>query len=356
MLTLPALLLASLAAAPASAAVRVWHLSDIEVYGAQSLTPAAVRAKYGVDIEHMLARWGIPTRGAQDEAQEMERRLTAEIRRDGGYGWTGVTVVDAGRKGGTVDGLVVVDVVLKDQMKERYPFRPAPERDVKDVSGLLDDWARYRELADAGGLASGDELQRAPCPAFYCPDGRGGPDMGKLEAKFAEEVPDYKQLLLQILREDADGAKRARALYLLSYVKDVNDLTAYVSYALTDPDARVRDAAVNILNDVALNRKDVSLPVRDVARMLDYPTPDDRQHALALMLSLSDDPDALSIIYGPAADQVIRLLRSKHPGVHQMAYTLLTVLSEKKYGEHDYDAWDRWLWQERQARIKRGRK
>ena len=39
------------------------------------------------------------------------------------------------------EGLLSFDVVDKDHMAERYVYRPAPQKEVADASGLLDQWA-----------------------------------------------------------------------------------------------------------------------------------------------------------------------------------------------------------------------
>ena len=129
-----------------------------------------------------------------------------------------------------------------------------------------------------------------------------------------------------------------------------------VSSGIGDPDPAVREAAVTILNDMAIHRQDVQFPVREMARLLDHPGAQDREHGLALLLSLSGNKDYTSLIYGPPADQVLRLLRSKHPGVRRMAHTLLGVLSGEDRKPDDYEFWDKWLWRARQAQIKQGAK
>lgn len=353
MKVLPIALLLAATCVRADAAPRVrWELGGVEVYGSEKADTAKIAERYAEDIRHMLNRWG-GSKTAQRQAEDMRASLEKKVKDANGFAWARLDVVQLGREDdGPMKALLMFDVIEKGQMDTRYPFRPTPTKDVKDVSGLLEDWAAYAEVARASALSGGGGLKRTACPGYYCPEGNGGPEMNSFEAKFRDEVPGYKQLLLQILREDADPTKRARSLYLITYLPDASDVTALVSSGIGDSDASVREAAVTILNDMAVNRQDVQFPVRDMARLLDYPGAQDRQHGLALMLSLSGNKDYTSLIYGPAADQVLRLLRTKHPGVRLMAHTLLTVLSGETHKPEDYEGWDKWLWRARQAQIR----
>ena len=347
----------SLGASPAHPASRVrWELGAVEVYGSDKVDTAKFSTRYADDIRHMLNRWGV-SKVAQKQAEEMRVSLEKKVKDAHEFSWARLDVVQMSRDGdGAIKGLLMFDVIEKGQMPERYPFREAPTKDVPDTSGLLDQWAAYAEVARTTALSGVGDIKRTACPAFYCPDGTGSPEMNAYEAKFLEGVPGQKQHFLQILREDSDSSKRARTLYLLTYLPDAADVTALVSSAIADPDPGVREAAVTILNDLAIHRQDVQFPVREMARLLDYPAAQDRQHGLALLLSLSGNKDYTSLIYGPPADQVLRLLRTKHPGVRQMAHTLLGVLSGEEHGPDDYEAWDKWLWRARQTQIKQGTK
>lgn len=333
-----------------------WQFGAVEFYGSDKADPAKVSQNYAEDIRHMLNRWG-GSKTAQRQAEEMRAKLEKKVRDEFGFGWVRLDVVRlSSDEDGTSQGLLMFDVVEKDAMTERYPFRPAPTKEVKDVSGMIEEWAAYATAARTSVISGVGDLRRTVCPAYYCPEGAGGPELNAYESKFRERVPGYKQLLLQILREDADPSKRARSLYLLTYLPDAADVTALVSSAITDPDPSVREAAVTILNDIAIHRQDVQVPVRELFRLLDYPGAQDRQHGLALILSLSGNKDYTSHIYGPPADQVLRLMRTKHPGVRQMAHTLLTVLSGEAHKPSDVEAWDKWLWRARQAQIRQGTK
>lgn len=342
-------------AAPVSAAHARWELSGIEFYGSDRLNAGQFAAKHGEDIRHMFGRWGSPNKVTLAQGEALRAKLERAVQETENIGWARLDVVDAGRsEKGVISGLLMFDVIEKNAMSQRYPFRDAPEKDVPDTSDLIEKWASYENAGRSAALASGADLKRAVCPAYYCPEGTGTPEINALETSFVGLVPANKQLLLHIMREDKNGLKRARALYLLTYLKDASDVTALVSSGLTDPDTRVREAAVTIFNDIAIHRQDIILPVKDVARMLDYPTAPDRQRALALLLSVSGNPEQVSFILGQAADQVLRLLRTKHPGVRDMAYTLLTLISRETHPVDDYAAWDKWLWRARQVQIRKG--
>lgn len=346
-----------LAASPSSAARLRYELADVEVYGSSRLKSEEVVSRHGEAIRHMLARQGSTSKAVQAQAEGMRAALEKAVKAESGAGYLKVQIVDEGRsESGAVKALLLLDVIDKEDMDRRYPFHAAPTGSVKDVSGLLERWSSYEAIGRNHALSGAGDLKRKVCPAFYCPEGGGNPEMSAAETAFVEAVPGYKQLLLQILREDSEGANRARALFLLTYLPDAADVTALVSFGLTDPDVRVREAAVTIFNDLALHRRDVPLPFRDLVKLLDYPDSSDRQRALALMMSLMDNEQYRPLIFGPPADQVLRLLRSKHPGIRQMAHTFLTLLSGEAHKAEDIEAWDKWLWRARQSEIKKGSK
>ena len=351
-----ALLLFAFAPGAEAAAQRRWELGAVEFYGSDKADADKVAQRYAEEIRHMINRWG-GSKTARGQAEAMRVALEKKVKDAYGLGWVRLEISELNRGDeGATKALLLFDVIEADKMAERYPFRPAPAKDVKDTSGLLDQWEKYAAVSRASVLSGAGDLKRTACPAYYCPEGAGSAEMNAFEEKFREAVPGYKQQMLQVLREDADPSKRARALYLITYLPDASDVTALVSSGIGDPDPSVREAAVTILNDMAIHRHDVQFPVREMARLLDYPGPQDRQNGLALLLSLSNIKDYESLIFGPAADQVLRLLRTKHPGVKQMAHTLLSVLSGEQHPADDYEAWDKWLWRARQAQIKQGSK
>ncbi|MBI3299272.1 MAG: HEAT repeat domain-containing protein [Elusimicrobia bacterium] len=332
-----------------------WELGGVEFYGSDRVDADRFAAKHAADIRHMLNRWGAAAKPAQAQAEALRVKLEAAAKEMGGFGWAGLEVVELGdSEGGSSKVLLMVDVVEKDQMSQRYPFRPPPTKDVPDPAGLIAKWAGYEDAGRQAALASGADLKRTACPAFYCPEGTGTPEMNAVESLFLDKVAANKKALAEVLREDKDGRKRARALFLLTYLRDADEVIGHVLAALLDPDTRVREAGVTILNDIAIHHKDVVLPIKEAARMLDYPTSTDRQRALALFLSVGDNPDQRSLVYGPPADQFLRLLRTKHPGVRDMAHTLLSILSKESHAVDDYEAWDKWLWRARQAQIRKG--
>ncbi|HAH07043.1 MAG TPA: hypothetical protein DCM05_11050 [Elusimicrobia bacterium] len=338
------LLAALLLALPAAASAA---LQDIEVYGTSTLTDAELK-KLEPKVKRYLYLDAGKTKATRRAAESQQKELESEILKLGGFAYARMQKVAAPKDGGVV---VVFDVVENGAKDARMPFRAAPAGFLPDPAGLLAAWKHYYNLGWDLARRSAISADRVDCPAFYCTWGAATPELGALQDQFIEKVPKNKDLLLQVMREDADAQKRADALVLLAYLKDGIEVSKAAELGLSDPDDRVREAAMRVFSDIIVYKSDVSVPVEKIAQVMDYPSVDDRTRALAVMLGIANHPLYRRFLLQSGSTQVLKLLRTKNSSNHEMALTALKMLSGENHDGRDYDAWEACVQRARKADL-----
>ncbi|MFC1680131.1 hypothetical protein ACFL2T_07990 [Elusimicrobiota bacterium] len=327
-----------------AASSRQYVLKDIQVYGSEAVSPEQIRESQAELIGKFLRKRGMISNKAKRLRKELLRTLESNVKELGDFGWVRVRLVERGLDDGKRPTLFLFDVIEKKDMATRFPFRSKPVGQVDDVSGLIELWQGYFQKGKDAVDMGESGVDRLDCPAYYCIEGVPDEDSRRLEQQFAKRVPDYKDLLVKIMREDKSSKRRASAVYLLSYLNEGAEVSRLVGRGLLDPSQRVREAVFNVFNDIAVQHREVPLPIHEIARAMDFPYPGDRLHALAVMLSLADHDDYRDFLVTSASDRIVKHLRLKNPSTQEMAHTVLTLLSGESHGSRDYDAWEKWLW------------
>lgn len=238
---------------------------------------------------------------------------------------------------------IVFDVVDAKDAPARMPFRPAPKGQLPDPGGLLGSWQQYWELGREQLKQGISVADRTGCRYFYCPFGKSTPELEAFERKFVEGAIGHRKALLAVAEGAASPAQRKAALYVLSFSSEADLVVNSMQNALLDPSEEVRAAAMNVLADVALFHKRLFLDASRLIPALDYPSSDDRSKAMALLIALSDNPTYRPYVVSRAGPYLLRLLKLQHPSQHDLAYTLLSVLSQQNHDRRDYDAWEKWV-------------
>lgn len=345
-----ALLAAPASARPAKRRPDRYVLDSVGVYGTNKLLPDHILKKFGETLKKYFRKKGYKKSGsAAREAGKLRAAIVAGVKKAGDFGWVEMNEELVRRDGRVRHILVMFEIIEKKDMATRFPFRTPPTAAVPDNSGLLAEYAKYDQtgldLAREGTIS----YDRQECPAFFCTWGTAGDRFLMEVERFEQDAPSYKDLFSRIIQEEKDPQQRAYAVLLLSYLGDGAEVSNLISTGLTDPDDQVRDAVMRVYNDMAIYHHDVPLPVHQIARLLDYPYAQDRERALALMLAIADNKDYRSFLMDTASDQILRLLRSKHPNNHRMAHTVLTMLSNQEFPATDFEKWEQWVWKTRRA-------
>lgn len=320
----------------------------IEFFGSAKVSEGDVRNRFSKEIEKLLFAQARSATRSSSEAQKLEKTLEDGVKEMGDFAWVRLHLVKLDWNEKQMPMLFQFEVIEKKDMATRLPFRSPPQSDVPDSGRLIEKWGQYEALGRKFEDSSETVIERPKCRAFYCVWGGLTPELGKLEAEFVANVPAYRDNLVLIMQQHPDPVWRKRAIFLLSYLKDGSEVSNHAAYGLMDPDSDVRDAAISVLNDLTVYHQDVPIAIHEIHRLLDVPYPSDRTKALALMLNLSDNPNYRDFLLKTASKQILKLLRVRYPNNHDMAYTVLSLLSGESFGARDYDAWDRWIWKARQ--------
>ncbi len=329
-------------AVPSAAAESTATLKGVDLYRSDALTLRQVENTLGPDLRNYARLKGSGRAGSERPAEEARAFIERRLRELSPLAFASLTYseyVTSAQK----SSYITLDVVDRSAASARMPFRKAPQGSLSDPHGLLADWAEYQRLGaklrDQGQI---DSAERPACPGFYCTWGSATPELAALERRFVDGARGDKKALVAVLEQDADPRRRAAALYLLSYGEDGAEVSGLASRALLDPAPDVRGAALEILSDVALYHKDVLIDAARVVAALDYPLSSDRAKAMSVLVGLADRPAYRPYVLTRGTPYLVKLLRLEQPSNHDLAFTLLSMLSQQPYDQHDYDSWERW--------------
>ena len=332
---------------------KVYKLDVIQIFGTQKITEKQLEDKFSDSIRRWFEARSRGTKKDRARAKRLRKKLVADVKAFGSFAWVNLTEAETSREKNIHKYLLMFDVIEKKDMATRFPFRSPPTQSIKEGADLIDAYPRYTELGWDRVRAGEVDAERGDCPAFFCAEGVGSghTEIRKLESKFESGINRSESVFARILREEKVAVRRATAMYLLSFLDNGTVVANYAAEALFDADPRVREAATAVFSDLAVYHKDVPIPIHKIVRLLNSPFPEDRGRALALMLSLADNPDYESFLISSVASDIIKLLRVRNEANHDMAHTVLTLLSGEDFGDKDYDVWESWLWKLRKERA-----
>lgn len=314
----------------------------IEFYGSSKVKPEVVREKFKKELDRLMFTRSRNSKRSGREARKYRRAIANGVKALGEFGLLKMHVIKLKQTDDEKPILILFEAVEKKDMATRLPFRSPPTGTFEDTSKLTGAWAQYAALGDRLRLKR--SVDRPDCPAFYCVWGSLTPELATLERKFVSEVAANKELLVRIMQEHESASARSAAVYLLSYLKDGSAVSNHAAFALMDDANVVRRAGADVLSDLTLYHPDVPIAIHQINRLLDVPYPEDRSRALALMLNLADNEDYKRFMVHTAAKTILKILHISHPNNHNLAYTVLSLLSGETIPRRDYDAWDRWYW------------
>ena len=335
-------------AAPARAARVRPAVKFLEINGSSKVKPSDFSEKHSKTIEKLMFTQVRSSTKASLEAEKLKDILVSSLKEMGDFGLVEMDLIKLDWNDSEKPVLLLFEVIEKQDMATRFPFRSVPQGEFPAIQNVLDAWSRYEEAGKKYERTLESVPDRPECPAFYCVWGSLTPELAKLEEEFLALVPPNEEMLGRAMQEDKNPKNRANSVFLLSYLRDGASVSRYMSYALMDPDASVRDAAISVLNDMTVFHPEVPIEIHVINRLLDVPYPKDRTKALALMLNLADNDSYRPFLIQTASKQILKILRTRHPNNHDMAYTVLSLLSRENIARRDYDAWDRWIWKARQ--------
>jgi hypothetical protein len=181
------------------------------------------------------------------------------------------------------------------------------------------------------------------CLSFFCEWGAQTPELRAFEENFVTSSKEQKEALLEVMRQDRDASKRARAVYLLAYLPEANETATLISEALDDGDVEVRSAALRVYADYAVHHPGVFLPLPKLQAALDFPTDDERNKAMAVMTGMASNPTYRRFLILKAGERILKLMQGRQPAISDTAYAALGILSKQEFDRRDAVSWERWL-------------
>jgi hypothetical protein len=333
------LTLVLLLSAPAALAQSTATLRGVDVYRSRRLTSAAAKARFGPRlVEYVVLR--NHRRPATDEkAEALRRRLEAEAASIPGVARAELSVNEYFT---SVDhAMYAIFDLVDDEDRSRLAFSPVPKRSLPDPDGLIAAWARYYDTGSALAKRGQMPVDRPECPGFYCLWGAATPELAELQARFVAGAKAKERELAVSLAHDASGDRRAAALFVLSYGPRGEKVVEHCVAALKDSSPAVRGAALQILADMVNHHPDHHVPIEKILPLLDDPSVSVRGKAMGLLVPMvSDDGRRRAVMaYAP---RLVDLLKLSQPDNHDLAYTLLGLVSRKTISSKDLVAWESW--------------
>lgn len=334
-----ALLLAFALAFPAAAQLT---LEGVDVYGTTRLTVEDAKARYGRVFADVTRLKGRRAKAADRSAADLLRKLEEQIRSEWKFAWAKLTWHDFYADGGQ-KGFITIDVVEPEDKAARLAFKKPPVQSLPDPGGLLAEWDRYMELGWSLFKQGQLSVTHDACLSFFCEWGAQTPELRAYEEKFIAQAKDHKDALLKVMRGEKSPAKRANAVYLLSYLPDANESSKLIQDALDDPESDVRGAALRVFADFAVHHKNVFLPLMKLQASIDFPTADDRKKAMAVIAGMASNADHKRFLITKVGRRMLNLLQSQQPGMGDTAWAALGILSGESFDRRDTLSWERWL-------------
>ena len=339
MAAMTTLLLSLLLCAAPARAQSTATLRGLDVYRSVALTPAQARALYGERLNQHVFLRNQHRAASNEKAEALRKQIEAEVAKLPGVAYAALTVSEYFT---SVDHAMYATFDIVDENdRGRLAFYPPPKKTIPDPDGLIAAWKSYYDIGSALSKRGEMPVDRPDCPGFYCLWGAATPELGKLQDKFIGGALTKEKELRAVLAYDADGDKRAAALFVLSYGSRGEKVVESCLTALKDPVSAVRGAALQILADIINHRKDLRVDADSIVPMLDDPSVSVRGKTLGLLVPLIDDSSQRKKILA-AVPRLIDILKLSEPGSHDLAFTVLGQLSQKSFDRRDYASWEEW--------------
>jgi hypothetical protein len=325
---------------PASSQVPPSRLRGIDIYRTAQFDEAAFERRLEPAIVEFIAAVSANDNAAIERIAEYIR---SEVEASGEFAYMSFSMTTSWESDANVVD-ITIELVDPEDASTRLNFGPAPTGIVDDPGGVLAAWADYQQTA----LELVNTRQMEPtlavedCPALHCVFGYTHERLAPFLDRFDRSAREHHDVLLEVLREDADPEKRKNAVFVLAHGNDAAQLLQEIVPSLDDPDSGVRNNVMRVMLNMVLRDDTIEIPFESIARRIDDPEGDCRNKASQLIAAVSHRPeyrdDILAILPG-----ILRLLRLDKPNTHDPAYRILTTVSGEDFAERDYASWQAWV-------------
>jgi hypothetical protein len=235
-----------------------------------------------------------------------------------------------------------IDVVEPEDAARRMPFRAPPALDLPDPGGALALWAEYEAKGTALMLSGGLPPDNSGCPVLHCAFFFDHPDLAPYLDRLNEVAANHRAALFEIAEQSANAEYRARAIFLLAHAADANSLLPLLGRAIYDASSSVRNNAMRVMMYLAMADPGLAYPIEALTAALDFPAESDRNKAASTVRMAAEFAAHRAAIAESALPNLLRLLHSERPNIHDPAYETLKIVSGRDFPARDYAAWERW--------------
>ena len=110
----------------------VYKLADIQIYGTQQISDEEVKEKFEPKIRAWFESRSRGTKKDDARAADLRAKLVADVKKFGDFGWARLTESEVASERNVKMILLMFDVIEKQHMATRFPFRSPPSGSVKD--------------------------------------------------------------------------------------------------------------------------------------------------------------------------------------------------------------------------------
>lgn len=331
-------LLSACAALPA-AAQSTATLRGVDAYRSAILTSGGLRARHGARLSELVTLRNHRRASSDEKAELIRRKIEAEVRATPGIAHAELSINEYYTS--TDHGVYAIFDLVDEADRGRLAFAPAPKRTLPDPDGLLAAWKRFYDAGSALAKRGEMPVDRPECPGFYCQWAAVTPELKELQEKLSAGAKAKERELAASLVHDASGERRAAALFALSYGPRGEKVVDYCLASLKDSSPAVRGAALQVLADIVNHHPDFHVPIEKVLPLLDDPSGAVRGKAMGLLVPMVGDEGRrkATLAYAP---RLVDLLKLSQPDNHDLAFTLLGLVSKKPFPQKDYASWESW--------------
>lgn len=326
----------------------------IDVYGTDSSTAEKIIKEVGPDLEeigqylHLKRTKNLPNDTQKEKWKaQLKKKVMDGIDRNGDFTYVRISPIFYQ----DLSMYITIDLIeKKDQKRLNYipqvSFNSTKEimnlKKDKNLNRLLQEWAVYEEKGRSL-LFTGKAPIIKKCPAYHCVFGFDDPELKQYLSVFEKEVPKNKKKLITILKTDPDEERRSTAAFLLGHIKNGQELIDVLTPSMSDPSAGVRNNVMRVLGSAIDVVNPKNFDIDSVIKALDFPDETDRNKALCMIITLSNQPKYARYIAQHASAPLMALLKMKQPNLHKNTYVVLHKISKESYDARDYAAWEAWF-------------
>ncbi len=316
----------------------------IDLYKSNQLSAKVVEKKYKIQFQKIADIFNSPdsmnSKKNIDICMKSMFEILTGIKKMGDFSYVNITPIIYPNVKTIYFSIDIVD--KKDKARLSY-FTAKPTKNIPDPDGLIQSWLEYEKVGNSILYKNKTAPIFKSCPAIHCTYGFDDPRLKKYLPVFSQLVPKDKDQLIVVLRKDKDENKRAAAAFLLAHINNKNELIKILTPSIKDPSSSVRNNAMRVIAATLAGMKNPDFPINEAVLALNFPEALDRNKALYILSSLAKQPRYANYLLQHAQNELLDDLELSQPNIHEFSYIILKLISGKDFGEHNYQAWKRWL-------------